>query len=66
MMGHYRSEMGFDDEGDAGRQERERRALVRAIQKRIDRGDLADLIADLVYNFKYPEPLRSSIMFDAK
>ena len=49
-MGHYRSEMGYEeqDRRDAERKEKRRKALVKAISADIKKRNIATVLADIV------------------
>ena len=49
-MGHYRSEMGFEDQDRkaADRQEARRRQLAKAIQADIEKRGVENVLADIV------------------
>lgn len=50
-MGHYASEMGgYRDPWQEENELKHRKCIVTNIQKRIDKGELADVLADIMQN----------------
>ena len=66
-MGHYRSEMGFEslDEENRLRRARKRAELIAALKKRIDGGDLAEVLADIIDEFSCPDLIADQLIRDA-
>jgi len=61
IVGHYRGEMGFNNDEEHERQKQTRKTRIQAIKKRLNKGELAEIIVDLIEEFEYPRSVANRV-----